>query len=182
MRANSAIISANVASECARAGAGDAVKRPPAPDARIARVLFYLNSCIVPGAGGVAHDAAAGDGAELGEELAELGVVDGVLEVLDVEVGAGHLLEPLAALGVELRLELSLTLGLLLCAADDPRLVLNLVVAVELLDRLGGCLGSSKQTKPKPLDLPSPSFMMTTEVSLPMAPNTSLSLSSSTDS
>ena len=44
VRANSAIISANVASECARAGAGDAVKRPPAPDARIARVLFYLNS------------------------------------------------------------------------------------------------------------------------------------------
>ena len=35
---------ANVASECARAGAGDAVKRPPAPDARIARVLFHLNS------------------------------------------------------------------------------------------------------------------------------------------
>ena len=106
-----------------------------------------------PGTGGVAHDAARRDGSELSEELAELGVVDGVLEVLDVEVGAGHLLEPLAALGIELRLELSLTLSLLLGAADDPRLVLNLVVAVELLDRLGGCLGFLEADKAEALGL-----------------------------
>ena len=107
-----------------------------------------------PGTGGVAHDAARRDGSELSEELAELGVVDGVLEVLDVEVGAGHLLHAFATLGVELRLELSLALRLLLRPADDPRLVLDLVVPVELLDGLLRRVGILEAHEAEALGLP----------------------------
>ena len=108
---------------------------------------------VAPGAGGVAHHAARGDSAKLLEELAELGVVDGVLEVLDVEVGAGHLLHAFAALGIELGLELSLTLRLLLGAADDPGLVLHLVVTVELLNSLARRLGILEANKAEALGL-----------------------------
>jgi hypothetical protein len=95
----------------------------------------------VPRAGGVAHHAAGRDGAELLEQLAKLRVVHGVLEVLDVQVSAGHLLHALATLGIELSLEFRLTFSLLLRAAHDPRLVLNLVVPVEVLHGFARGLG-----------------------------------------
>ena len=107
----------------------------------------------VPGAGGVAHHAAGRDGAELLEELAELRVVHGVLQILDVEVGAGHLLHALATLGIELGLELRLTLRLLLRAAYDPRLVLNLVVSIELLNGFARGFGILEAHKAEALGL-----------------------------
>ena len=147
------------------------LKSPPRePDARIARVLFYL-SPFVPAPEASRMTRHAGDGAELGEELAELGVVDGVLEVLDVEVGAGIFSSLSRRSASNFALSSASRSAFFWCAADDPRLVLNLVVAVELLaPRRQPRIPRSRQSRSP--GLASPSFMMTTEVSLPTAPNT----------
>ena len=86
---------------------------------------------------GIAHHAARGDGTELVEQFTKFFIIGTILEVLDVEVGPSHLLHALTALGVELRLQLSLALSLLLRAADDPRLLI-FGVAIELFHRSGG--------------------------------------------
>jgi hypothetical protein len=82
---------------------------------------------------GVAHNLGRGDGAEGCEHVAELLVIDIVVEVLDVEVDAlvfGLLLE---AGSFVLLAELLLTLVLLLCAADVELLALEVGV-VECVD------------------------------------------------
>mmetsp|Transcript_3809 Transcript_3809/g.8731 ORF Transcript_3809/g.8731 Transcript_3809/m.8731 type:complete len:714 (+) Transcript_3809:141-2282(+) len=89
------------------------------------------------GAGGVPHDLARDDGAKLVEELSQLGVVDSVAQVLEVEVGARELLGALLPLLVELGAELGLSLGLLLRPAHKEVLLLGDGVPVKLVDSLG---------------------------------------------
>jgi hypothetical protein len=77
---------------------------------------------------GVAHNLGRGDGAEGCEHVAELLVVDVVVEVLDVEVDALVLGLLLEAGSLVLLAELLLTLVLLLCATDVELLALEVGV------------------------------------------------------
>lgn len=106
----------------------------------------------VPRARGVPHHAAARDGAELREELAQLGVIHGVLQVLDVQVRARHLLHAFAALGVELVLQLGFPLRFLLRPAHDPGfVVVHFVVPVKVIHRFDRGFGIFEAHKPEAL-------------------------------
>eukprot|EP00053_Salpingoeca_punica_P016475 m.155780 g.155780 ORF g.155780 m.155780 type:complete len:676 (+) comp16970_c2_seq3:460-2487(+) len=97
---------------------------------------------------GVAHDLGAGDVAKLGKGLAQGLVVDGLVQVLDVEVDALGLGVELAAARHVLRLEQLLALRLLLRAAGVDDVAANLLV-VEGLDGGGSSLGRLKVDKAK---------------------------------
>mmetsp|Transcript_7336 Transcript_7336/g.24627 ORF Transcript_7336/g.24627 Transcript_7336/m.24627 type:complete len:601 (+) Transcript_7336:467-2269(+) len=101
---------------------------------------------------GVAHDAARGDGTKLLEQLTELFIVRAIFQVLDVQVRASHLFHAFTTLGIELRLQFSFTLSLLLRAAHDPRLFI-LGVAVEILHRRSSTFRRFEAHKAKALGL-----------------------------
>mmetsp|Transcript_38790 Transcript_38790/g.90435 ORF Transcript_38790/g.90435 Transcript_38790/m.90435 type:complete len:671 (-) Transcript_38790:121-2133(-) len=99
----------------------------------------------------VAHDLGRGDGAELLEGGAELVIVDGIVEVLDVEVDELVVLEALHPDALVLLLQLLLALALLLRTARvDCLLPTPVLGAVDGLGSLLGRLGLLEVDKPKP--------------------------------
>eukprot|EP00001_Collodictyon_triciliatum_P059293 10557_4 len=87
----------------------------------------------------VAHNLSRGDGSKLGERVAEPLVIDGVIEILDVQIDELVVLQALHADLVVLLLQLVLALALLLSAAN-----VQLLLAAEHLDsvhRLDRALG-----------------------------------------
>mmetsp|Transcript_15248 Transcript_15248/g.38279 ORF Transcript_15248/g.38279 Transcript_15248/m.38279 type:complete len:691 (+) Transcript_15248:209-2281(+) len=99
----------------------------------------------------VAHHLGRGDGPELLERGAELVVIDGVVEVLDVEVDELVVLEALHPDALVLLLQLLLALALLLGTARVNRLLPTPVLGA--VDGLGGLLGRLRLLevdKPKP--------------------------------
>lgn len=90
----------------------------------------------------VAHDLAGSDGSVLLEDLSELGLLDGVVKVLDVEVHSLVSLHALGLLHLVLSLELGLSLALLLGAAHEQLLLgFAELLLVHLVDGLLSHLG-----------------------------------------
>lgn len=96
----------------------------------------------------VAHDLGRGDGAVLGEHLAELVIINIISEVLDVEVDALVFVSLLLASSLIRPAELLLALVLLLGTADIQLLTTE-ILAVELLNSLGSSFVSSEVDKAK---------------------------------
>mmetsp|Transcript_20918 Transcript_20918/g.49614 ORF Transcript_20918/g.49614 Transcript_20918/m.49614 type:complete len:435 (+) Transcript_20918:452-1756(+) len=126
-----------------RDGAGGVVSRR---EAHVAEALGLAALLLL--------DLGRGDRAEGGEVRAELVVLDGVIQVLDVEVGARVLLHQLSLALRPLAAEFRLTLGTLLGLADiDGLLPAERRGVVERLGGLGGGLKLLEVDKTEALGL-----------------------------
>jgi len=104
------------------------------------------------GASLLAHDLGGGDGAVGGELLPEPLIIDGVIQVLDVQVDALVSVEPLELQLLKLLLELGLSLGLLLGSTDVQGLARDFL-AIQLVHRLLSGFGVFKRNESKSLCL-----------------------------
>ena len=100
----------------------------------------------------LAHNLGGGNGAVGSELLPQPLIIDGVVQVLDVEIDSLVSVEPLQLQLLKLLLELGLSLGLLLGSTDVERLAAN-VGAVQLLHGLLGRLGVLKGDESEALGL-----------------------------
>jgi hypothetical protein len=109
-------------------------------------ILSLLLLVLITLSGGLTHHLGGGNRAELGEHLAELIIVNIVIEVLDVEVNALVLVGLLQASSLIRLAELLLAFVLLLGAANVQILAME-ILAVEVVNSLGGSLVSSEVDK-----------------------------------